>query len=258
MASKKFGRHPKPGVVQIVCEVHGKLLIVALAAFFIGVGSKFNAVLNSNTLHGTQQKNCAVDNGRLWTWLNGMSNGLIAAAIVFLNTCGLIPKVLVAIKARNEAITLGCLFMGRYARLIWSSMIWCLLLLFNFWGSSALTDAHIKGLQTTTKDSQWTLEEDATYCKKAVYINIIALQVMVYLPLAIALGLLLWPIIMKIKKARDDKTKCKGKKKKYRPTDQQLLERLRKDPNSAMNVLGIKVPDVEETDSESEVEPLDV
>ena len=137
-------------------------------------------------------------------------------------------------------------------------MIWCLLLLFNFWGSSALTDAHKKGLQTTTKDSQWTLEEDATYCKKAVYINIIALQVLVYLPLAIALGLLLWPIIMKIKKARDDKTKSKGKKKKYRHTDQQLLERLRKDPNSAMNVLGIKVPDVEETDSESEVEPFDV
>ena len=131
-------------------------------------------------------------------------------------------------------------------------------MLFNVWGSSALTDAHAKGLQTTTKDSQWTLEEDATYCKKAVYINIISLQVLVYLPLAIALGLLLWPIIMKIKKARDDKTKCKGKKKKYRPTDQQLLERLRKDPNSAMNVLGIKVPDVEETDSESEVEPLEI
>ena len=131
-------------------------------------------------------------------------------------------------------------------------------MLFNVWGSSALTDAHTKGIQTTTKDSQWTLEEDATYCKKAVYINIIALQVLVYLPLAIALGLLLWPIIMKIKKARDEKTKNKGKKKKNQPSDQQLLERLRKDPYSVMNVLGIKVPDVEETDSESEVEPLEI
>ena len=131
-------------------------------------------------------------------------------------------------------------------------------MLFNVWGSSALTDAHAKGLQTTTKDSQWTLEEDATYCKKAVYINIISLQVLVYLPLAIALGLLLWPIFMKIKEARDEKTKNKGKKKKNQPSDQQLLERLRKDPHSVMNVLGIKVPDVEETDSESEVEPLEI
>ena len=131
-------------------------------------------------------------------------------------------------------------------------------MLFNVWGSSALTDAHSKGLQTTTEDSQWTLEEDATYCKKAVYINIISLQVLVYLPLAIALGLLLWPIFMKIKEARDEKTKNKGKKKKNQPSDQQLLERLRKDPHSVMNVLGIKVPDVEETDSESEVEPLEI
>ena len=60
---------------------------------------------------------------------------------------------------------------------------------------------------------------------------------------------------MKIKEARDEKTKNKGKKKKNQPSDQQLLERLRKDPSSVMNVLGIKVPDVEETDSESEVEP---
>ena len=131
-------------------------------------------------------------------------------------------------------------------------------MLFNVWGSSALTDAHAKGLQTTTKDSQWTLEEDATYCKKAVYINIISLQVLVYLPLAIALGLLLWPIFMKIKEARDEKTKNKGKKKKNQPSDQQLLERLRKDPYSVMNVLGIKVPNVEEPDSESEVEPLEI
>ena len=118
MAKQKFGKHAKPGMVPIVCDVHGKLLIVALASFVIGLGSKVNAMVNSNTLHGTQQKNCAVDNGRLWTWLNGMSNGLIAAAIVFLNMCGLIPKVLAAIKARNESITLGCLFMGRYARYV--------------------------------------------------------------------------------------------------------------------------------------------
>ena len=118
MAKQKFGKHAKPGMVPIACDVHGKLLIVALASFVIGLGSKVNAMVNSNTLHGTQQKNCAVDNGRLWTWLNGMSNGLIAAAIVFLNMCGLIPKVLAAIKARNESITLGCLFMGRYARYV--------------------------------------------------------------------------------------------------------------------------------------------
>lgn len=89
------------------------LTILLIGSIAHGLGQKYS---NSNRF--VEEQNCPILEGRFHNWLLIFSSLLIAFGFLGFSISGILPKILLGIQLRNEAICCGKILMSKFGKFL--------------------------------------------------------------------------------------------------------------------------------------------